>query len=303
MAEEQDMLPEPMTPVDCDLRGLAFMPLDVVRLMDSDMFALTTGDEFKAALALWCKAWTQIPAGSLPDDDRVLAHLSGAGPRWKKVKAAAMRKWVKCSDGRFYHPTVCEKVLEALPYRQAHTEKKTAEADRKKREREDRKALFALLKANGHVMDYDTTTKELRAKVQALGLSLVTPPVTDESVTPVTTVTPPVTAKTGTGTGTVISEEGKPSSAFVDLRDRNATAWRFAREILGEGGMQEPEIGKFFGGLISRNKLQPGDMLPALAQAQANATRDPKSFLTKAAQNIGSGPRKPPTPEKRQSFV
>ena len=44
-------LPEPLTPLEADLRGMPFMPLDVVRLTDSDLFALSTGEEFKAALA------------------------------------------------------------------------------------------------------------------------------------------------------------------------------------------------------------------------------------------------------------
>ncbi|WP_307139869.1 DUF1376 domain-containing protein [Pseudoroseomonas cervicalis] len=89
------------------------MPLDVVRLIDSDLFALSTGDEFKAAVALWCKAFLQRPAGSLPDDDRILAHLSAAGARWAKVKEMALRGWVLCADGRLYHPVVAEKVVDA----------------------------------------------------------------------------------------------------------------------------------------------------------------------------------------------
>jgi hypothetical protein len=106
-------LPAPLTPVDCDLRDFAFMPLDTVRLLDSDMFALSTGDEFKAAMTLWCKAWQQVPAGSLPADDRVLAHLSGSGAKWAKLKTIALRGFIECSDGRLYHPIVCEKATEA----------------------------------------------------------------------------------------------------------------------------------------------------------------------------------------------
>jgi hypothetical protein len=110
-------LPEPMTPPDCDLRGLAFMPLDVVRLCDSDLVALSTGEEFKAAVLLWAKAWLQVPAASLPDDPRILAHLSGAGSRWSKISAVALRGWAKCSDGRLYHPVIAEKAREAWSYR------------------------------------------------------------------------------------------------------------------------------------------------------------------------------------------
>lgn len=116
-------LPAPLTPADCDLRGLPFMPMDVVRILDSDLFALATGDEFKASLALWCKAWLQVPAASLPDDDRVLAHLSGAGTRWKKLKAMALRGWIKCNDGRLYHPVVAEKAAEAWKHRLAQRER------------------------------------------------------------------------------------------------------------------------------------------------------------------------------------
>jgi hypothetical protein len=124
-------LPDPLTPplkapltsADCDLRGLAFMPLDVARLVDSDMVALTSGEEFKAAVILWCKCWLQVPAASLPDDDRVLAHLTGAGPRWARVKAQALRGFVLCSDGRWYHPVVAEKAREAWRHRSSQRDK------------------------------------------------------------------------------------------------------------------------------------------------------------------------------------
>jgi len=110
---------DPMTPPECDLRGMPFMPVDLVRLFDSDIYALSTGDEFKAAFTLWGKAFLQVPAGSLPTDDRILAHLSGAGSRWAKVKDMALRGWVECSDGRLYHAVVSEKAREAWQARLA----------------------------------------------------------------------------------------------------------------------------------------------------------------------------------------
>ena len=110
-------VPAPFTPPDCDLRGLPFMPLDVVRLVDSDLVALATGEAFKAAVILWCKSWLQLPAASVPDDDRVLAHLTGTGTRWKKLRPMALHGFVKCSDGRLYHPVVAEKAREAWKHR------------------------------------------------------------------------------------------------------------------------------------------------------------------------------------------
>ena len=104
---------DPLTPHDCDLRGMPYMPIDMVRLFDSDFYALTTGDEFKAGFSLWAKAFLQVPAGSLPKNDKLLAHLSGAGKDWPKVKAMALHGWFECSDGRLYHHVVAEKAREA----------------------------------------------------------------------------------------------------------------------------------------------------------------------------------------------
>lgn len=160
--EDTNMLPAPLTPAGCDLRGLPYMPLDVIRLLDSDMFAETTGDEFKAAVALWCKSWTQVPAASLPNKDLVLAHLSGNAAKWKRIKAGAMRGWILCSDDRWYHPVVAEKALAALPGREEFNHKKSADAERKERERKDRKALFEALKRHGVTPDWNVSTKTLR---------------------------------------------------------------------------------------------------------------------------------------------
>ena len=82
---------EPLTPPDCDLRGMPFMALDVARLRDSDMTMLTSGDEFKAAVLLWCASWNQVPAASLPNDDRLLAGLARLDmKRWAKVREMAL---------------------------------------------------------------------------------------------------------------------------------------------------------------------------------------------------------------------
>lgn len=106
-------LPEPLVPVEVDLRDFREMPLELERLFASDTWVLANPEEKVAALHLWCKSWHQQPAGSLPDDDRMLAHLSATALRWKKLRVHALRGWVKCSDGRFYHPVVAEKVLRA----------------------------------------------------------------------------------------------------------------------------------------------------------------------------------------------
>lgn len=105
-------LPNPLTPADCELREFPFMPLEVKRLLSSETWVLGTGDERSAAITLWLESWHQVPAASLPDNDRMLAHLSQS-KNWKRVKEHSLRGWVRCSDGRLYHAVVAEKALEA----------------------------------------------------------------------------------------------------------------------------------------------------------------------------------------------
>jgi len=92
------------------------MPLDVVRLRDSDLAALEEPAACWAAVLLWCASWHQLPAASLPDDDRILAQFAGFGrvvKEWMKIRSGALRGWVLCSDDRLYHPVVAAKAREA----------------------------------------------------------------------------------------------------------------------------------------------------------------------------------------------
>lgn len=118
-----------MTPPDCDLRDYPWMPLDVRRLLTSETWMDGPAEGKVAALSLWCEAWCQVPAGSLPDNERILHHLSQSGPAWPKVRAHALRGWIKCSDGRLYHPVVAEKANEAWRLKMA--QKARTEAARK----------------------------------------------------------------------------------------------------------------------------------------------------------------------------
>lgn len=112
--------PAPLVPSEVDLRDYPFMPLDVARLRDSDLITKTTGDEFKAAVMLWCAAWHQLPPGSLPNDEKALAKFAGFGNTpgpgamrdWKRLRAGALHGFILCTDGRLYHPVVSEKAIE-----------------------------------------------------------------------------------------------------------------------------------------------------------------------------------------------
>jgi|SRR5215472_2213172 len=116
-------LPDPPLGRDVDLREMfSYLPLDVAQLRDSDTWTIATGDEARACIMLWCYAWHQVPAGSIPNDDRILAVQSGAGDKWPAVKAVATRGFVECSDGRLYHIELCKKALKAWNIRKKQSE-------------------------------------------------------------------------------------------------------------------------------------------------------------------------------------
>lgn len=127
-------LPVPLTPPDCDLTDFSFMPLEVRRLRDSDLAALESPEACWAAVLLWCASWHQIPAASLPDDDRVLSNLAGYGrviKEWQRIKEGALRGWIKCSDGRLYHPMVAEKARESWKSKVKYAHDKLTDRTRK----------------------------------------------------------------------------------------------------------------------------------------------------------------------------
>ena len=101
MSEE---FPAPLVASDVDCSDLDGFMLNAERLMSSELLALHGNDILGAAILLWCRAWKQKPAASLPDNDRVnaaFARLTVA--KFRKVKEAVLRGFVKCSDGRLYH--------------------------------------------------------------------------------------------------------------------------------------------------------------------------------------------------------
>lgn len=132
----------PLVPADCDLRDFDFMPLDVRRLLRSEWWITATVEEPAAALAafhLWAEAWHQVPAASLPTNDVVLMHLArvDAGT-WSRIKERVMQPWKLASDGRFYHPVLAEKAIDAFERKQAAAAKRLKDKEKIKAWRERR---------------------------------------------------------------------------------------------------------------------------------------------------------------------
>ncbi|WP_244130847.1 YdaU family protein [Burkholderia pyrrocinia] len=131
-------LPLPLTPADSELRNFREMPIDVPRLLGSDLVHDESPEACWSAMLLWCVSWHEVPAGSLPDNDEWLAKRAGywhkgkLDPTWHDVRAGALHGWIKCSDGRLYHPVVAEKVNTAWFSKHRHAHDKLSERIRKR---------------------------------------------------------------------------------------------------------------------------------------------------------------------------
>jgi len=108
------------------------MPLFGGHLYGSDFNAVATDAEFRAALALYWAAWLQVPAGSLPNNEKALCMHAGLGrdiEAWQALRDGALHGFIECSDGRLYHPFLCEQAAIAW-------EQRVASRDRKRQWRE-----------------------------------------------------------------------------------------------------------------------------------------------------------------------
>lgn len=131
-----DGRPPPLTPAECTMGGNDWFPLAHRRLRKSKWWRRASDLARARNVMLWGEAYDAVPAGSLPDDDDELAEAAGFGmdvDAFLRHKDEIMAPWVLCSDGRWYHPTVCETVLETWEKQSA---KRRADAERKARSRQ-----------------------------------------------------------------------------------------------------------------------------------------------------------------------
>lgn len=131
-----DVIPAPY-PADTRAKGWRF-ELDLERVMQSDTWALASPDVRPWLLMLWAVAWQQVPCGSMPSDDALIAARLGMKPAsFKKVKSVLMRGWWLADDGRLYHDTITERVKDMLGRKEGERKRK---ADYRARMDAERKA-------------------------------------------------------------------------------------------------------------------------------------------------------------------
>jgi hypothetical protein len=113
----------PLTPADSDLRDFPRMMIDITRLRQSAFDSTTDDSAWRAGLNLWMSGFHSVPAASLDNDEAGLCKAAGLGrdiKTWRKIRDLAMRGWVLCADGRWYHETVAEFAIEAWLEKLAH---------------------------------------------------------------------------------------------------------------------------------------------------------------------------------------
>ena len=262
-----EVLPEPLSQADCDLRGLHFMPLDVTRLLHSDTYALSSGTEFKAMLTLWAASWLQVPAGSLPNDDRIMAHFCHISvAQWETVKTIALRGWILCNDGRLYHAFIAERAMEALATRLERPAFKAAKGsrDRVAKFRRQRNTLIHLLESAGVAFSRDAGMPVLRSIAQQHGIAIPTGDEVDlgNDATGVTPVTPiGNVTRNGYGNVTVTAETGRGNEGG----NEGVTTKRTARNVTPERNVT--------GNAVTGNTVT-GDALRGQGQSWPDGSED-----------------------------
>jgi len=109
-------MPDPAAPYPSDTRAKGWrFELDHERIRQSDTWALAAPEIRPWLLMLWMTAWEQVPCGSLPDDDELIAVRIGMPlDMFLASKDRLMRGWWRADDGRLYHRVLTERVLDML---------------------------------------------------------------------------------------------------------------------------------------------------------------------------------------------
>ena len=122
--------PAPLTPLDADVSRLEWFPLHHAKLLRSSFWLRSSDQVCRVSVELWCEAWTQVPAASLPNEDVVLARIVKLTLKeWLAIRNEVLAAWTLCRDGRYYHPLLAAVAIERMALREGWK-------DRKRRQRE-----------------------------------------------------------------------------------------------------------------------------------------------------------------------
>ena len=163
-------------PADTKAKGWRF-ELDLEQVRQSDTWALANAATRPWLLMLWATAWEQVPCGSLPADDALIAARMGMDLKaFTKVRTVLLRGWWVADDGRLYQDTIVTRVLAML-------DKRTKDAQRTANSRAKR--------AGSHAAHTSVTRDTQVTNEQATGEFDTKHQAPDTSNTPPTTARAP----------------------------------------------------------------------------------------------------------------
>ncbi len=261
-------LPDPPIPAGVDLQGFSFTPLYRARFFGSAFHARSTDGEWRAGVTLDLKAWDQVPAGSLPDDDIELCRLAELGrdmKTWRKVKPMALHGWYRASDGRLYNDVVAELVMSAL-------EKKRGQTDRTAKARQVAIARRLIAQA-GTSTSVTRAQPEQQQTLLQTNLCAVTDPVT-------TSVTESNRREGNRSEEKIPAPQAADAPIVVVQPSTREQLFRAGKQLLAKEGISSDRAGGFLAKLCKEH----GDdaVLRVIEEAQTSPPAEPKSWLTAA---------------------
>lgn len=264
-------LPEPLVPAEVDLRDFGFLPVDVRRLLTSDTWLSAVDDPRigYAAMTLWCESWHQVPASSLPSNDKLLFRLSmcPSEREWKRVKQTVLAGFILCSDGRFYHPVVAEKALEAWAHRKTQSKRGKAGAEKRWAANAAKKAKAAAAEhtgSNGASNSGSNGASNASAMHTPMLAPMLAPMLSDSNRT----------LDIGEG-----SSEAKASGAAAPPDDPDKALWKLGVRILTESGVSESNARGILGKHYKADKVKLGQVL---GEMLASKPIEPVAYLQRA---------------------
>jgi hypothetical protein len=264
-------LPDPLVCPDVDLRDFSWMPIEIHRLRRSKAWLICKRKPELAfyMINLWTACWHDTPAASLEDDDDVLADLAMCEPsKWAKVREQVMRGWIKCLDGRLYHPIVAE--LAANAWQQKQAQRQRTEAARLAREQKRQQAMQQIAKnaptdtATKSVTDIATESNRTEQNREG--------PERDRRGTGDSMYSEPI------GSGAVAPPPATRTAAELT----KAELWTAGKSLLEAQGMPAKQCGTFVGKLVKDF----GDevVVDAVRTAVVERPADAASFLKATCQ-------------------
>lgn len=248
------MTKPPPYPADTRAKGWRF-ELDYEQIEQSstwDLAAQASPELRPWLLMMWLVSWKQVPCGSFPADEVVVAAKIGMPAKtWAKHRELMLRGWIAADDGRIYHETISARVAAMLKAKESERQRKADYRARKDAERA----------GSGGGTHPDGQGGPPAVPQLSHG--------TDAGPTR----TGPGKDDTGTGTGTGIYSEAKASAAPSTAKDR---VWTFGPALLGEKGRS------LLGQLVNKHGEDVVDR--AIASAMREQPGEPKAWLVKACE-------------------